>query len=120
MVGWFSTPHQERSATRFHFVPVATDSSFWLVRKPGETQGCWSYSPQQRQYIAHFGPVDPPPDGFSQSKLSPDGRSMAWVLAPMPRGWQGGTLRAGSFCKEILRKTTFRSRLSFRLSPGVG
>lgn len=74
------------------FTPLETDGDFWLVRKPGEAEGCWSYERKQRKYIAHFGRVDPPADGFSRSKLSPDGKSRAWVLASIPPRRQGGTL----------------------------
>ncbi len=74
------------------FVPLETDGGFWLVRKPGEAEGCWSYDRKKQQYIAHFGHVDPPAVGLSRSKLSPDGRNRAWVLASMPGGWQGGAL----------------------------
>jgi hypothetical protein len=74
------------------FVPLKTDGDFWLVRKPGHAEGCWSYDRKKQQYVAHFGPVDEPVDGFSRSKLSLDGKSRAWVLAPVPNGWQGGAL----------------------------
>lgn len=74
------------------FTPIETDGNYWLVRKTGETEGCWSYDRVKRQFIAHFGPVDEPALGFRQSRLSPDGRSRAWVLAPMPRGWHGGAI----------------------------
>lgn len=74
------------------FTPLATDDGFWLVRKPGEVEGCWSYDRKKRRYIAHFGPVDLPAVGFSQSNLSPDGKNRAWVLASMPYGWQSGTI----------------------------
>ena len=40
------------------FAPLQVDGDFWLVRKPGETQGCWSYSLKQRQYVAHFRGVE--------------------------------------------------------------
>lgn len=74
------------------FTPIDTDGDFWLVRKPGEVEGCWSYDREKRQYIAHFGRVDPSAPDFSWSKLSPDGRSRAWVLASMPDGWHGGVI----------------------------
>ena len=75
------------------FTPIETDGNYWLVRKPGETEGCWSYDRVKRQFIAHFGPVELPEVGFSQSLLSPDGKSRAWVSAPMPQGWRGGTIK---------------------------
>lgn len=75
------------------FIPLETDGNYWLVRRPGETEGCWSYDRTTRRFIARFGPIDIPEPDFSQSWLSPDGRSRAWVLAPMPQGWRGGTLK---------------------------
>lgn len=77
---------------RVPFVPVGTDGNYWLVRKPGETDGAWSYNVITRQFIAHFGPVAIPEMGYTRSVLSPDGNSRAWVVFPMPRGWRGGAL----------------------------
>ena len=74
------------------FTPVTTEDEFWIVRKPGETQRCWSYDPRTQQFVAHFADVEKPADGFSWSKLSPDGKHRAWILAPMPRGWYGGPI----------------------------
>lgn len=74
------------------FTPIETDGNYWLVRKPGETNGCWSYDRVQRQFGTHFGPIELPEVGFSQSRLSPDGKSRAWVLAPMPQDWEGGKI----------------------------
>lgn len=75
------------------FTPIATDGNFWLVRKIGETEGCWSYDPAGRQFVSHFGPVDESKVGFSQSRLSPDGKNRAWVLASMPAEWRGGAIQ---------------------------
>ncbi len=75
------------------FIPIETDGNYWLVRKPGETEGCWSYDRANKQFISHFGPVDIPKVGFSRSKLSPDGKTRAWVLAAMPDGWRGGVIQ---------------------------
>lgn len=72
--------------------PIATDGKYWLVRKPGETKGCWSYDRVKQDFIAHFESVEIPEVGFSKSKLSPDGRNRAWVVASMPRGWGGGKI----------------------------
>jgi hypothetical protein len=74
------------------FTPLETDGDYWLVRKIGETRGCWSYDRIKGQYVAHFGAIDKPTPGFFQAKLSPDGRSRASLLAPVPSGWSGGTL----------------------------
>jgi hypothetical protein len=78
------------------FTPQATDGGFWLVRKPGETGGCWSYDRTKRQFVARFGAIEEPAEGFSRAKLSTDGKSRAWVLAAMPEDWRGGLI-AGSF-----------------------
>ena len=75
------------------FTPLETDGNYWLVRKPGEAEGCWSYDRVKKQFIAHFGPVDVPEEGFSRSRLSSDGRCRAWVLAPMPEDWRGGVIK---------------------------
>ncbi len=74
------------------FTPNDVDGAFWLVRKPGESSGCWSYDSSTRQYIAHFNAVDVPSVGYSSAKLSPDGKTRAWVLAPMPTNWSGGVI----------------------------
>lgn len=74
------------------FVPISTDDDYWLVRKPGETDGCWSYDRKKRQFITHFGKVEAPEVGVSRSKLSTDGTSRAWVLAPKPDNWRGGKI----------------------------
>jgi hypothetical protein len=74
------------------FTPVAVDGDLWLVRKPGESDGCWSYDRKSRQYVAHFGPVNGTVVGVSRSWLSPDGKCMAWFLTPRPSGWRGGAL----------------------------
>jgi hypothetical protein len=76
------------------FIPLGIDCNhnYWPVWKPGETNGCWSYDPVQGQFIAHFKPVDEPEGGIIRWRMSPDGRSMAWVLGPIPDSWKGGAL----------------------------
>jgi hypothetical protein len=74
------------------FVPVSTDDHYWLVRKTGETDGCWSYDRKKRQFISHFGNVEAPDVGVSRSKLSADGTSRAWLVAPKPVNWRGGSI----------------------------
>jgi hypothetical protein len=78
---------------RVPFSPIETDGNYWLVRKPGETEGCWSYDRVRNQFIAHFGPVDLPEMGFSPSRISPDGECRGWVLAAMPESWRGGVVK---------------------------
>lgn len=74
------------------FTPIDTDGEYWLVRKSGETNGCWSYDRLKKQFIAHFGPVEEDSAEFSQSTLSHDGKYRAWVLVPIPEGWRGGAI----------------------------
>ncbi|HEV8003972.1 MAG TPA: hypothetical protein VGP63_29165 [Planctomycetaceae bacterium] len=82
-----------RLSREIPFVPLATDGEFWLVRKPGETEGCWTYDRRKRQYVAHFGHVDAlTADDYSESKLSSDGKCRALVLATPPDNWRGGSL----------------------------
>ncbi len=90
------------------FTPVETDGNYWLVRKPGETNGCWSYHRVKREFAAHFGPVEIPKEGFSQSRLSPDGKSRAWILAPMPPDWRGGTIEG----RLILQRQSGKAEIS--------
>ena len=102
------------------FVPVETDGDFWLVRKPGEAEGCWSYDRKTQQYIAHFGRVDPPAVGLSRSKLSPDGRNRAWVLASMPGGWQGGVLKGRLILQRDGEKEDISVPIELKALAGSG
>ena len=76
------------------FEPVDVDGSFWLVRKPGDKDGLWSYDPRTKHFPARFGPWDSGASrnsGHSQACLSPDGQSRARFIVPMPPGdWGGG------------------------------
>jgi hypothetical protein len=92
--GWLLVNSSSGKITKeIPFTPIETDGDFWLVRKIGEVDGCWSYDRRKGDYVAHFIPVGLPGSmGFSQSKLSPDGKSRAWVLALPPDGWDGGKL----------------------------
>lgn len=74
------------------FTPLDAEEDFWLVRKPGETQGCWSYNRHTRKFITHFNEVDQPLHGVAWSRLSKDGLSRAWMLLPKPSGWRGGQI----------------------------
>jgi len=76
------------------FVPLEVDGRFWLVQKHGETSGSWSYDPSWGAYVGHFNEVDGSRAGYTIARLSPDGRSRAWVLAPRPEHWQGGRIHA--------------------------
>jgi hypothetical protein len=90
------------------FTPIETDRNYWLVGKPGETNGCWSYDWVKRQFVAHFGPVERPEVGFCQSRLSPDGKSRAWVLAPMPADGRGGTIEG----RLLLQRPSGKAEIS--------
>jgi hypothetical protein len=102
------------------FTPVSTDHDYWLVRKAGEIDGCWSYDRKKRRYIAHFGPVVEPGIGFSRSLLSNDGRNRAWLLVPRPPEWDGGAV-AGTL---ILQRSGKREDVSVPVemwaNPGSG
>lgn len=106
------------------FVPRAKDGKFWLVRKPGETEGVWSYSLAQRKYIAHFGEVAIPRNmGYYQSKLSPDGRNRAWILAPIPKGWMNdwffGTVDGQLILQRDGKKEDVTAPIKFVASAGT-
>jgi hypothetical protein len=102
------------------FLPLETDGDFWLVRKPGEAKVCWSYDRKKRQYIARFGQIDPPADGFSESKLSADGKCRAWVLAPRPDGWLGGALSGRLILQRDGEKDDISVPIEIQASAGSG
>jgi len=102
------------------FTPIETDGNYWLVRKAGETNGCWSYDRVKRRFIAHFGPVDEPEVGLSRSRLSPDGRSRAWVLAPMPDGWRGGTIEGRLILQRAAGKEEISVPVEMQAAMGSG
>jgi hypothetical protein len=119
--GWLLLPTASgKLSGEVPFTPLDTDGGFWLVRKPGEAEGRWSYDRIKGQYIAHFGPVDPPEVGFSRSKLSPDGKSLAWVLAPMPRDWQGGEIAGRLILQRNGEKEDISVPVQFLAVAGSG
>ncbi len=79
--------HSGKLSREIAFHPLyATDDGFWVVKKLGETKGCWSYSVNQQKFIAQFGDVDVDPtensfQHFRYDLLSPDGKSRAWHSA---------------------------------------
>ena len=75
------------------FIPLDVDGEFWLVRKPGEKSGCWSYDRRTEKFIGQFGSVDEPWPGDTRSLLSADGKNRAWILVPLPKdAWDGGVV----------------------------
>lgn len=79
-------------ATDAPFTPLQFLDGYWLVRKPGEVDGCWSYDRLQGKFIAHFGPLAD--DTKVASKLSTDGKHRLAVRVTVPQGWNGGLLSA--------------------------
>lgn len=75
------------------FTLLATHGDFWLVRKPGEVEGAWSYDCKKGQFIAKFGHVEKSKDTISRSILSSDGKSLAWVGASGFVSFDGGALK---------------------------
>jgi hypothetical protein len=102
------------------FTPIETDGGFWLVRKTGEATGCWSYDPIKREYVAHFPPVYKPELGLSWGQLSPDGRSRAWLLAPVPSDWRGGVLTGTLILQRNGEKEDVAVPIEFQAAAGSG
>lgn len=97
-------------------IPIETDGSYWIVRKNGESAGNWSYDPIKQKFLGHFRDIDRPL-GYAKSLITQDGRTRAWVLATMPNGWLGGSLK-GTFVvqrdgqdDDIQIPVTFLARL---------
>jgi hypothetical protein len=81
-----------RISKEMPFIPLDVDGEFWLVRKPGEKSGCWSYDRRTEKFVGHFGEINVAREGHSQSLLSTDGKNRAWILFPMPDDWRGGII----------------------------
>lgn len=93
--GWFRVDAATGDIRKdMPFIPSDVDGAYWLVSKPGEKRTEWSYDPAKKQFVAQFASVKLPPSGDTQVLLSPDARSRAWILVPLPSGrWQGGIVK---------------------------
>lgn len=76
--------------------PLDVDGAYWLVRKPGETSGVWSYDRASERFVSHFSEVDLADTAHCESRLSADGRNRAWILVPKPKEWREGALLGGT------------------------
>src|SRR5690242_991036 len=103
------------------FVPLDVDGAFWLVRKIDENSGAWSYDAAKEEFIAHFGEVEELNGGRTQSLLSADGKSRAWLLVPFPDDWCGGLINGTLVLQRDGRPTDIRVpvKLQARMGSGV-
>jgi hypothetical protein len=102
------------------FVPLNTDGGHWLVRKTGDATAEWSYDCTKGQFVARFEAVDVDGVGYQQSLLSSDGRSRAWVLVPLPAGWDGGTTYGTMVLQRDGHGTDVRVPVTMQAWPGSG
>jgi hypothetical protein len=81
--------------TNVPFIPLDVDGAFWLVRKPDESSGTWSYDRAKEEFVGHFGDVDERETAHNGSLLSADGKNRARILVPRQNDWRrdvvGGT-----------------------------
>jgi hypothetical protein len=83
-------------STNMPFIPLDVDGAFWLVRKPDENSGTWSYDLAKEEFVSHFGDVDECKMAHQGSLLSADGKHRARILVPRPNDWRGDAVR-GTF-----------------------
>lgn len=102
------------------FIPLDVAGGYWLVRKPGEAAGAWSYDPTRRQFVAHFGEVTEPDEGDAESALGPDGRSRVWVIVSMPKGWQGGEVGGRLIVQREGQTNDLQAAVSLQARMGSG
>jgi hypothetical protein len=69
------------------FIPLDVNGAYWIVSKTGEKATEWSYDPLQEKFVARFAAVDTQDAGDYELLVSPDGRSRAWILVPIPKKW---------------------------------
>jgi hypothetical protein len=75
------------------FTPIDVCDGYWMVRKIGETAGCWSYDINTRRFVARFQELDDAQSDYREVSISPDGKARACVLFPAPSGWRGGEIK---------------------------
>ena len=102
------------------FTPLEVADGYWLVRKPGETAGAWSYDSARRQFVGHFGDVAAPEMGYAWSVLGPDGRSRAWVVIAMPETWRGGAIEGMLRLQRDGRSEDLRVPVTLQARMGSG
>lgn len=96
------------------FIPLNADVSHWVVRKPGDATGEWSYDCTKQQFVARFEPVAA--DGVSL--LSSDGRNRAWILFARPAGWEGGTIHGTMILQRAGQGTDVRVPITMQARAG--
>jgi hypothetical protein len=102
------------------FIPLGADGDYWVVRKHGETSGNWSYNPIKEEYVGHFADVEMPALGYRESLFAKDGRSRAWILAPLPDEWVGGAIRGTFVLQHDGRTKDIRLPIIFQARRGSG
>lgn len=103
-------------------IPLAADEGFWLVRKPGETGGCWSQDPRTGRFVARFRDHQPAraEDDYVFSRLSADGKYRAWVLAAVPDTWNGGRVDGRLLLQRGEGRDDVSVPIAFRARAGSG
>ena len=94
--GWFRLDTSTgKNDTKVPLIPLDVDGAFWLVQKPDENSGTWSYNLAKEEFVGHFGDVDEQEMAHSGSLLSANGKNRAWILVPRQNDWRrdvvGGT-----------------------------
>lgn len=104
------------------FEPLWVDGEHWMVRKPDDPTGCWSYNRKQLKYIARFDSVDRRAWAFSDPELSTDGESLAWVLLNWPNfdKWRGGLLPGKMLLQRKDRKEDISIPIEIWAAAGSG
>lgn len=102
------------------FVPLHVDGGHWLVRKPGDATGEWSYDHKRDHFVARFEPVEADGVGYQESLLSPDGTSRAWILVPLLPGWRGGTIGGTMTLQRDGHGTDVRVPVTMQARAGSG
>jgi hypothetical protein len=101
-------------------IPLEADGDYWITRKNGETSGNWSYNPKKEEFVGHFRDIERPRVGCTRSLVTPDGRSRAWILAPMPDDWRGGSLKGTFVLQRDGQNEDIRLPITFQARMGSG